>query len=435
MTRVAMFTNTFAPMIGGVERAIANVHEDINKAGHLCRVITPVFKGAEHSTGGVLRMPALTGIGEKEFSLPLPATSRLEHWMEAIDPTLIHSHQPFLLGDTAWRVARLRRVPLIFTHHTLYERYAHYLRMDPERASRLVMEMTTRYANRCDLVIAPTESIRRMLLERAVQVPVEVAPSGIDWPLYASGSRMRGRRSLGISEVDEVIGHVGRLSQEKNLEFLLRAVMHSLHLRPPAKFLLIGDGDRLEWARAMFAKESLAHRLIAPGIITGDALADVYAAMDVFAFASLTDTQGLVLAEAMAAAVPIIALDAPGARDCVLDTVTGHIVAATASEADFAACSVQLLSDTTKLRHMAARAQQHSRQFSRRNCLRRLLQVYERAAAEYRSDTMMPDARWEQLAERFDVEWIPFWEKVTTAFRMFSSRVDDGDSALRPTQA
>ena len=427
-----MFTNTFAPMIGGVERAIANAHEDLNAAGHFCRVITPVFKGAEHSGGGVLRMPALTGIGQKEFSIPLPATSRLEDWMEAIEPTVVHSHQPFLLGDTAWRVARLRRIPLVFTHHTLYERYAHYLRMDEERARRLVIEMTTRYANRCDLVIAPTESIRTLLLEREVTVPIVVAPSGIDWHLFAKGSRMAGRAALGLTVDDRVIGHVGRLTPEKNLKFLIEAIIGALRLQPQLKLVLIGEGECLELTRRRFAEAGLAQQLVAPGILTGAPLVDAYAAMDVFAFASRTDTQGLVLAEAMAASLPVVALDAPGARECVLDEVNGRLLPASTSETDFARCLAEILQDSARLRRWAANAQQHSRQFSRRHCLARLLAVYHQAVSDYTGDVSVGDARWDQLAERFDVEWTPFWEKVATAFRAFSSRSESSDTTSVP---
>lgn len=419
MTRVAMFTNTYAPMVGGIERAVANVHQDLNASGHLCRVITPVFKNAEHSADGVLRMPALTGIGEKEFSIPLPATGRLQHWMEAIEPDIVHAHQPFLLGDTAWRVARLRHIPLVFTHHTFYERYAHYLRMDPDRAFRLVTDMTTRYANRSDLVIAPTESVRSALLERGVNSPIEVAPSGIDWALFAGGSRTAGRQLLGLSAEEEVIGHVGRLAQEKNMSYLIEAVLHALERRPDAKFVLVGEGDRLDWARRRFEEASMTSRLVVPGVVLGANLADVYAALDTFVFASLTDTQGLVLAEAMAAAVPIVALDAPGARDCVVDQITGYLLPASASEQDFGERIASLLGMKGQRETFGAQAQEQSRKFSRTSCLKRLLCVYERAFAEYRTEPPAPEARWEQLAERFDVEWTPFWEKVTTAFRAF----------------
>ena len=417
-----MFTNTFAPMVGGLERSVANVHEDLTRLGHFSRVITPVFKGAEQSAGGVLRLPAIKGVGEKDFSIALPTLNLLDHWMEAIEPDVLHSHQPFLLGDTAWRISRRRNTPLVFTHHTLYERYAHYLLVDSERTRQLVIDLTSHYANRCDLVIAPTESIRSILLNRGITVPIEVAPSGIDLELYANGSRERGRSTHRLTANDEVIGHLGRLSQEKNLEYLVDAVVRVLKRRARAKFLLVGDGDRLEWTKTKFAEQGLSERLITPGLLAGDAIADAYAAMDVFAFSSQTDTQGLVLAEAMAAGLPIVALDAPGARDCVQDGKSGQLLASMASRETFATALDELLDSPERLQTLGAAARRAAQAFGRERCARRLLEVYARAIAEFRPPTHEPADLWEQLAARLDVEWTPFWDKVTTIFRAFSGR-------------
>lgn len=424
MKRIVMFTNTFEPMVGGLERSVANAHEDLLSAGHFCRVVTPSFKGAEHSANGILRVPALMGIGRKEFSVPMRTSVRMEHWMEAIAPQVLHSHQPFLLGDTAWRIARLRRIPLVFTHHTLYERYAHYLLVDVERARRLVIDLTSRYANRCQLVIAPTPSVRDILIDRGVLVPIEVAPSGIDWELYAGGCAARGREMFGLRATDQVAGHLGRLSQEKNIGFLIESMLRLMHTRPNLKLLLVGDGDRLQWTRERFEQERLSDRLIAPGTLAGADVANAYAAMDVFVFASNTDTQGLVLAEAMAAGVPVVALDAPGARDCVIDQVTGQLLPAAIDEAGFALAVGTLLDDPQRSRELSTAARDHSRRYARPLCLQRLLELYERALQGYRPDDVLPIDKWDHVAERFDVEWTPFWEKVTTAVRALASRVD-----------
>ncbi|HEY0946254.1 MAG TPA: glycosyltransferase [Opitutaceae bacterium] len=420
-----MFTNTFAPLVGGLERSVANAHEDLTTLGHLSRVVTPAFKGSEDSSGGVLRLPAITGVGEKEFSIALTLSNRLDHWLEALEPDVLHSHQPFLLGETAWRMARRRRVPLVFTHHTLYERYAHYLLVGNERMRRLVISLTTHYANRCDLVIAPTESIRRLLLERGVTVPVEVAPSGIDLELCASGVRERGRAQLGLGAEDEVIGNLGRLSQEKNLGFLVEAAIRVVKRRSRAKCLLVGDGDRLAWAQARFAEEELAERLVTPGMMHGQAMADAYAAMDVFLFASHTDTQGLVLGEAMAAGLPVIALDAPGSRDCVIDGVSGWLLPANANEDAFAGRIQDMLDMSDRRERWAAPARRAADRFGREACVRRLLEIYETASANFRSEATADDDLWGQMAERLDVDWAPFLEKVIVAFRSLSGRSDD----------
>jgi glycosyltransferase involved in cell wall biosynthesis len=341
--------------------------------------VTPAFSGASESAGGVFRLPSVRNIGKKRFSLPLPAPHRIRGWISSIAPHVVHAHQPFLLGGTALRISRHRQIPLVFTHHTFYERYAHHLPLPPDTARRWVIDLTTRYANRCTLVIAPTASVRDILLERGVTAPIEIAPSGIDVELYSNRSRAEARKRFGFSATDEVVGHLGRLGREKNLMYLVEAITRLMLARPSAKWLLVGTGDRLDRVQRTLRAAGLADRLVTPGVLEGCAAADAYAAMDLFAFASHTDTQGLVLAEAMAAGVPVVALDAPGARDCVLDQVNGVLAGAKAAPDEFAQALFALLDDRTRLKRFSEAARQHAQVFARPRCLSRLLEVYARA--------------------------------------------------------
>lgn len=420
MKKIVMFTNTFAPLVGGLERSVATAQEDLTALGQFCRVVTPACKGAEESADGVLRLPALTGLGEKEFSIALPV-ARLDHWMEAIQPDLLHTHQPFLLGETAWRIARRRRIPVVFTHHTLYERYAHYLFVDNERTRRLMINVTTHYANRCDLVIAPTESVREILLERGVTAPVEVVPTGIELNVFGEASRELGRSALGFEASHEVIGHLGRISQEKNIECIVDAAIRVLRDRPNARFLLVGDGDRLEWARAECRSAGVADRVTTPGMLRGAAVADAYAAMDVFLFASLSDTQGLVLAEALAAGVPVIALDAPGARDCVTHGSSGWLLPADITPPEFARRVGELLEDSDRRNAMGRQARREGERFGRALCARRLLHTYERALSLYQPAPDATEDVWDQFAEKVEIDWAPMWDKLRTAVRSLAA--------------
>jgi 1,2-diacylglycerol 3-alpha-glucosyltransferase len=179
-----------------------------------------------------------------------------------------------------------------------------------------------------------------------------------------------------------VVGHLGRLSREKNLGFIVETMTQLMRTRPHVKLLLVGDGDRLDAARAHLADVGLSNRVIAPGMLEGSAAADAYAAMDLFVFASHSDTQGLVLAEAMSAGVPIIALDAPGARDCV-DERVGCLLPATTSPQAFATTAAGLLEDRAQLQLRAETARQRAASFSRLQCLRTLLDIYERAVERH----------------------------------------------------
>ncbi len=183
----------------GSKRSVATLHEDLNRSGNPCHIVTPRYDQHVRSAEGILRVPALRGLGTKRFSIPLPGCRRIGRWMEALEPHVLHTHQPFLLGDTARRLARRENIPLVFSHHTFYERYAHYLPLPIEQARTLLARLSTTYANQCQLVIAPTTSVREILLNRGVRTPIAVAPTGVDVSLYGSGQRERARAVTGGS--------------------------------------------------------------------------------------------------------------------------------------------------------------------------------------------------------------------------------------------
>jgi 1,2-diacylglycerol 3-alpha-glucosyltransferase len=406
MRRVVHFTNTFAPMVGGIERSVAQAAAFLARHGHLCRIVTPAFTGAERSREGVLRLPAIKGIGEKGFSLRLPLPGRVESWMEAIEPEVLHAHQPFMLGDTAWRVARARHVPLVFTHHTLYERYADQLPLNEETARRLLLSLTTHFANRCDVCLAPTGSVAALMRERGIEAPIEVVPTGITVEIYATGDAVRARQAHSLPDRGPVIGHLGRLVEAKNLRYLVQAASELLTRREDAVFLLVGEGDELESALRHFEEAGVRDRAISAGTLTGPAVADAYAAMDLFLFASHTDTQGLVLAEAMAAGAVVLALDAPGARDCVADGRSGILLPSKAPPTAMAQAAEALLADPGRLEALSRGAREHALEFDEERCGTRLLAVYEEAIeAGARQPAPATLSSWEHWLQRVEDEW------------------------------
>ena len=117
-------------------------------------------------------MPAIQNFNGSDFSVRLPVPFLVDQQIDTFRPDIIHSHHPYLLGDAALRSARRRKLPLIFTHHTLYEEYTHYIAENPEKMKRFAAFLATNYANLCDAVVAPSESIRHLIIERGVSVPV-----------------------------------------------------------------------------------------------------------------------------------------------------------------------------------------------------------------------------------------------------------------------
>ncbi|MCR4337203.1 MAG: glycosyltransferase [Candidatus Omnitrophica bacterium] len=322
---ILMMTNTYKPLVGGLEKSVESFTKELRERGHRVMIVAPEYPGMRKEQG-VIRIPAIQNFNGSDFSVQLPIPGVLTAALENFTPDLVHSHHPFLIGDTALRVASKYNVPLVFTHHTLYEENVHYIPGDEEAWKRFVIELSSGYANLADLVLVPSESVRKMLKDRNVITPTEVVPTGIYTKRFSRGGRKEFRKRIDIPQEAFVVGHLGRLAPEKNLEFLSKAVAQFLKGEIDAYFLVAGKGPSEELIKEIFRQEGLSDRLRFAGVVQGKDLVDTYHAMDVFAFASQSETQGLVLAEAMAAGIPVVAVDAPGVREVVKDTQNGCLL-------------------------------------------------------------------------------------------------------------
>jgi len=417
--KIVMFTNTYKPHVGGVARSVDFFAEDLRREGHRVLVVAPEFPGAEDAdTETLLRVPAIQEFNGSDFSVRLPAPFRIETVLEAFTPEIIHSHHPFLMGDTAVRVARGRNLPMVFTHHTLYEQYTHYVPLDSEAMQRFVIHLATDYANFSTRVVAPSRSIAGLIRSRGVRRPVDVVPTGVDLAFFGSGHGRRFRREHGIPDDALVAGHLGRLAPEKNLAYLARAVGQVVAERPEARFLVVGQGPSSEEILACFEDRGIANRLIMAGALSGQALVDAYHAMDLFVFASQSETQGMVLAEAMAAGKPVIALDASGVREVVSDNVNGRLLPADAGEHAFAAAVADFFDAPERAGKWRTEAARTAREFSREASVRKLLRVYRAAAEDHALAAPNDSQAWplyEGLLEKIKVEWDLINQKMSAA--------------------
>ena len=418
---ICMFTNTYLPHVGGVARSVATFAEDLCRLGHRVLVIAPTFAEDTDSAGEqyeVLRMPAIQKFNGSDFSLRIPLPFTINHKIDRFSPDVIHSHHPYLLGDAAIRAARTRDLPLVFTHHTLYEQYTHYVPLDSETLRRFVIELSTEYANRCAKVVAPSLSVTRLLSKRGVARPIEEIPTGVDVQFFGEGLGEKIRQSHGIPQDALVIGHVGRLAPEKNLTYLAEAVALFLESNREAFFVVAGSGPSESKIKRIFANKSLSDQLRMLGTVTGQDLANVYQAMDLFVFSSKSETQGMVLTEAMAAATPVIALDASGAREVVEDGLNGRLLSETASPQSFAQAIREFSEDTTRAKEWQKEALKTAKRFSRERSVERLVRLYQSIldyGTDHRNHELIP---FDALRRRLKAEWELISEKTKAASKL-----------------
>ncbi|HXM06264.1 MAG TPA: glycosyltransferase, partial [Candidatus Acidoferrum sp.] len=235
--------------------------------------------------------------------------------------SIVHAHSPFVTGWTALRYARRYRIPMVYTYHTQLEEYAHYVPFEQNATRFAASQLTRTFANLADAVVVPTESMARRLRDLGVRTRVDVVPSAIDVDRFAAGRRNEAvRAAAGAGPNDRLLLCVSRLGREKNVEVLLEAMAAAGD--PGLRLAVAGDGPDRGRLEVRAAELGVAERTRFMGVQPRESLPDLYAGCDAFCMPSTTETQGLVLAEALAAGAPLIVSDVPQSRDVLIDSAT-----------------------------------------------------------------------------------------------------------------
>jgi len=403
---ILMMTNTYKPIVGGLERSVESFSEGYRARGHNVIIAAPRIDGDGSPEEGVVRVPAIQHFNGTDFAIKLPIPGVLSKHLKDFTPDIVHSHHPFLIGDTALRVAAEYNVPMVFTFHTLYEKYTHYVPVDSPSLQRFVIALSTGYCNLCDRVFAPSEGVADMLRERGVTAGIEVVPTGIRPADLSGGDRAGTRERLDIPAEAFVVGYTGRVASEKNMEFLAGAAGEFLEKNRNAYFLVVGDGPALNDVRKSLDRMGVEDRIRLPGTLKGGELAGAYAAIDVFAFSSETETQGLVITEAMAASLPVVALDATGVGEVVADGVNGCLVTKRDRAAFEAALEWIYSLDEDKMKTIKKNARETAEKFSIDSQVEKALSIYASLTGRgHRAGTIkVKDSPWAKAALKIKTE-------------------------------
>ncbi|MNQ50193.1 Alpha-monoglucosyldiacylglycerol synthase [compost metagenome] len=326
--RVAMFTNNYLPFIGGVPISIERLWRGLAAMGNAVLLIAPRYREQPRVEAHVLRVPSILALGEKhEFRLANIFLRRIGQAVRDFRPDLIHLHHPFWLGSLGLLLAHRLHVPAIFSYHTRLEHYAHFVPLPGTLFRNLISHaLIKRFANKCDAVIVPTYSAEEYLRLIGVKKPVFVQPTGIDYRRFQEVTAEQVahlRAALGIGD-EQVLISVSRLSNEKNIDFLIDAIA-SLRGQTARPFLvlMIGDGHQRERLLRRIDELNLAGHFRLLGAVQPEDMAIYYRLGQLFLFASKSETQGMVILEAMAAGLPVVAVRSSGIDDVVRQAYNG----------------------------------------------------------------------------------------------------------------
>ncbi|MEA3493314.1 MAG: glycosyltransferase [Candidatus Margulisiibacteriota bacterium] len=327
--KVALFTNAYLPYLSGITLSIKTLKDELRARGHTVFIVGPKYPGHKEHDPQILRLPSLPAT-YPGYRFVFPYSHKAFKLLKEKKIDIIHAHQPFGVGTAARLLARRMKIPFVYSFHTLFSRYVHNVPFLPQGiAKSLITAYLTSFCQKTDLVIVPSEMVRRLLVLRGVKRPIRVIPTGIVLQKIrerkgTGTQRMLIRKKYRLPEDAKLLLYSGRLSREKNVPFLLNACAKILSREQDTYLLLIGGGPQEKELRTLGKK--LSNKIIFTGQIAHSEVIDHCFASDIFVYASITETQGLVLTEAKACGLPVVAVFGGGVSDVVESGIDGYLV-------------------------------------------------------------------------------------------------------------
>jgi 1,2-diacylglycerol 3-alpha-glucosyltransferase len=384
--RVAIFTETYLPYLSGVTVSTEALARGLGRAGHEVLLVAPrPRRGADPGSAGALGpAPTYAWLPSYEpaalvppgYRMPIPvAWAAGRRAAIAFAPEIVHTQSPFASGLLANEVSRRVSAPLVFTHHTRFADYGHYLGALAVPATAALDAHLRRFWAGCAAVVAPSSDLAAEISERlGPSGPrLRVIPTGIDLAVIRSLDPIDPRLVAGWPADSVVVATLGRLAREKNLDLLLDAFQGAAAGEERLRLLFIGGGPLEASLRRRVERAGIAARVHFAGKQPHAVALAILAGADLFAFASQTETQGLVLAEALACGVPIVTLDGPGVADSVRHGIDG-LVASDAAE--LSRMIGALATDAGRRAAMAAAARDGAERFAAERRIGEMEELY-----------------------------------------------------------
>lgn len=392
--RLLMISDVYHPRVNGVSTSIATFRRFLQAKGHTVTLIVPAYPGHVESDPDIWRVPSYYLPRDPEDRLLLPTgIMKLRSRIVAGDFDLIHVHTPFAAHRAGVRLARMLGIPVVETYHTYFEAYLHhYVPLLPQSLLKFfARQQTRRQAQQVDRLIVPSSAMRDVMHAYGVNANVTVLPTGLDLAEFTAGDRQAFCHKLGIDPSRRLLIYVGRVAHEKNIELLLEVTDKLRHSHPDVLLVVAGEGPARSHLKAISKQRNLQDHVCFIGYLErGQALWDCYASGHVFVFASTTETQGLVLLEAMAMGIPVVGVPALGARD-VLREGAGALLAPAVSE-PFAQSVQRLLDDPVLHAQLSARAREYATGWSNLAMTDKLLDIYQTLVAEPEPNSAVTDS-------------------------------------------
>jgi glycosyltransferase involved in cell wall biosynthesis len=354
--KILIVTATYAPSINGVALSVKLQKDELIKRGHSVTVVAPMHP-KQKKEKNVLRLPSLPNLKVPDFPIIVPFPGRGSH-LNLLEKKfdLVFFHHPFYVGTLSFSLAKIYKCPTVFFYHSQYEKYAeaYFPKILPAKTiKKIVTNSVNGTMESADAVIVETATMKNLLQKTGLNTPIEIITSGRNVPSVNKNHVSALRESLGIKKTDRVILNVARLSTEKNIIGLINIFSEVVKRVGDVKLILVGDGPQKDKLKDLVKTKHLTKSVKFAGLVPNEKIFDYYAAADIFAYTSRTDTQAIVILEAMISGLPVIGFKAPGPIDFVEDKKSGYLAG---NRKDFMEKTVSLLSDPKLMKAMSEKS-------------------------------------------------------------------------------
>ncbi|MDL2286991.1 glycosyltransferase family 4 protein [Eubacteriales bacterium OttesenSCG-928-G02] len=384
--KIGLFTDTYYPQINGVATSVLTLKNNLEAMGHEVYVFTTTEPKALKGEKNVFRMSSVKFSTDNRLAIFY--YPRIVRKAKNLKLDVIHTHTEFTIGRLGHHIAKESSLPLVHTMHTIYEDFTHFLlkikslsKMS-KPAARL---MTKQFCNFANIVIAPTNKTKRLLIDYGVEKSISVIPTGIELDMFKNTDNENLERNIlrsqnGIGKEDKVLLYIGRISKEKNIDELIKLLAGYLPKRPDVKFVLIGNGQHLDELKQLSIDLNISKQVIFTGQKPWKDIGYYYRIGDIFVNASQSETQGLTYIEALASGLPIIAKKDECLEDVLIEGENGFVF--TQKEQLYKALDTLL--DNAELRKkMSEFAVQSIEKFTAKQYAESVLNIYTEAISRF----------------------------------------------------
>lgn len=371
---ILLVSDTYEPHINGLVTSL-NIHKkSLEKQGHKVYLLVPALR--QYHESNIITLPTMPLSLQNSYKLSFPFSIKVFRKIKKLNIDVIHTHTPFSLGIYGIILGKVMHVPVVHTYHTYFEEYLHYVKMKNRVGRYLAKTFSRWYCQKMKHIIVPSNFIRELLIKYDIEKKIDVIPTGFNSNFFSGKIEFHWRKKLKIKPSSKMLLYVGRLEKEKNLYFLIDVFKQLLLKHDNIYLVFTGDGSEKNHLMSYIEKNKIQKWIKFTGFIQPRKLKDIYRTADLFVFPSLTETEGLVLLEAMINKLPVVSFYEKGTK-----TLLPHYkipgIGSVKSNDEFKDEIELYLRDHYKQKEIHRNLSEHIKKFDEDIFIRKLIKVYD----------------------------------------------------------